>query len=453
MAKAQKIILDELAGQYGGIAENEAKGLAGAMDTMNQRTEEFKINLGANTGIMDIWRNHVDAMAQSVLVLDQYINGINTGLVAPEISKINNEIVKVKENLRNLKDAGVIESVFKGGVFGESVAGEENKLRVLLKKRSELLKEINANRPKVNSNKGSLGGIDPPGKTGGKPKSIVNRKTVQVLQDATGPASEWVKLMQEAEIIIESTRSPLENLNSEIDHYSILADRGFINQETLNRALQQAGENYNNLTDKVEVTSDKMTVFANQAARNMQDSFAQFLFDPFSEGLGGMALGFANVLREMAAEAAAAEVFDLFKSKDSGGSGLGGAILNGIFSNVLHDGGTVGGAGAGRVVSPLVFAGAQRFHNGGFPGLRSDEVPAILQKGERVLSRKEVAAGSRGGDVINNNIVVNVKSNEGESASRTGQKAAEAMMRAIARQEIQSASRSGNQLNQTTKFA
>jgi hypothetical protein len=37
----------------------------------------------------------------------------------------------------------------------------------------------------------------------------------------------------------------------------------------------------------------------------------------------------------------------------------------------------------------IAFAGAPRFHGGGFIG--NDEVPAILQKGERVLSRKQNA--------------------------------------------------------------
>jgi len=35
-------------------------------------------------------------------------------------------------------------------------------------------------------------------------------------------------------------------------------------------------------------------------------------------------------------------------------------------------------------------------HSGGWAGLRPDEVPAILQRGERVLSRREVAAGNGG---------------------------------------------------------
>ena len=44
---------------------------------------------------------------------------------------------------------------------------------------------------------------------------------------------------------------------------------------------------------------------------------------------------------------------------------------------------------APRVVNPAVFASARRFHSGGLPGLAADEVPAILQKGEEVLSRND----------------------------------------------------------------
>ncbi len=38
---------------------------------------------------------------------------------------------------------------------------------------------------------------------------------------------------------------------------------------------------------------------AERAAQNIQDSFAEFLFDPFEEGLRGMVLGFINALRTM----------------------------------------------------------------------------------------------------------------------------------------------------------
>lgn len=72
------------------------------------------------------------------------------------------------------------------------------------------------------------------------------------------------------------------------------------------------------------------------------------------------------------------------------------AGLGGIFAPVKHAGGMVGDPGPGRRVPALAFAGAPRMHTGGWAGLKPDEVPAILQRGERVLSRAELARSARG---------------------------------------------------------
>lgn len=74
---------------------------------------------------------------------------------------------------------------------------------------------------------------------------------------------------------------------------------------------------------------------------------------------------------------------------------LGGALggLGGATGAVLHAGGMVGAGGPQRALTGALWATAPRLHAGGWPGLRPDEVPAILQRGERVLSRREVAAG------------------------------------------------------------
>lgn len=77
----------------------------------------------------------------------------------------------------------------------------------------------------------------------------------------------------------------------------------------------------------------------------------------------------------------------LFGGGSAGGSG---SNLSGIY----HDGGLVGAGGVGRMVPALAFAGAPRFHEGAY--LRPDEVPAILQRGERVLNRAEARAYEAG---------------------------------------------------------
>lgn len=85
---------------------------------------------------------------------------------------------------------------------------------------------------------------------------------------------------------------------------------------------------------------------------------------------------------------------------------LGGA--GGIFASIMHAGGMVGATSPGRMVPALAFAGAQRMHSGGMVGLRHDEVPAILQRGERVLSRREVQD-------YGNGVIVNINARDAES--------------------------------------
>jgi hypothetical protein len=95
---------------------------------------------------------------------------------------------------------------------------------------------------------------------------------------------------------------------------------------------------------------------------------------------------------------------------------LGGA--GGLFASVLHAGGVVGAPGPGRIVPALAFAGAPRMHAGGWAGLRPDEVPAILQRGERVLSRKEAARYGQS-DAQTVNITIMARDVESFRQSRT----------------------------------
>ncbi|GAA0306552.1 phage tail tape measure C-terminal domain-containing protein [Rhodovulum strictum] len=96
---------------------------------------------------------------------------------------------------------------------------------------------------------------------------------------------------------------------------------------------------------------------------------------------------------------------------------LGGA--GGMFASVLHAGGTVGMPGPGRMVPALAFAGAPRMHSGGWVGLKPDEVPAILQRGERVLSRREAAGYGGRGSAPSVNVTIMARDAESFRQSRT----------------------------------
>lgn len=133
-------------------------------------------------------------------------------------------------------------------------------------------------------------------------------------------------------------------------------------------------------------------------ARDIGGDFGQTLVGAFQSAENAVAtfvksgkLDFSDLVTSMIADLArlSAQRFILGPIANVLTDALGGA--DSLFADVLHAGGTVGSPGPGRMVPAMAFAGAPRMHAGGWAGLRPDEVPAILQRGERVLSRREAA--------------------------------------------------------------
>lgn len=144
----------------------------------------------------------------------------------------------------------------------------------------------------------------------------------------------------------QELRTPQEIYQQEIELLNELkdtrkqgTDEGLIDYQTYARGVAEAQQR---LADSTQESTDQMSEFSKQAARNMQDSFADFLFDPFEEGLGGMAKGFLDTMRRMAAEAAASEIFS---AVGSGLSGSSNAFLSGIGNFLSFDGGGYTGNG------------------------------------------------------------------------------------------------------------
>ena len=71
--------------------------------------------------------------------------------------------------------------------------------------------------------------------------------------------------------------------------------------------------------------------------------------------------------------------------------------FGGFLGSLFHNGGVVGEGGMSRAVSPMVFAGAPRYHSGGLAGLAPDEFPAILRKREEVLRTDDPRHRDNGG--------------------------------------------------------
>ncbi|MGP4665959.1 hypothetical protein [Agrobacterium pusense] len=130
----------------------------------------------------------------------------------------------------------------------------------------------------------------------------------------------------------------------------------------------------------------------------------------------------------------------------SGGLGKGGLFGGKLIPGILHSGGIAGrdGYGHGRSVSPSVFAGAPRYHNGGIAGLKPDEVPAILQKGERIIPRNASSSGASP-VVVNFNPVIDNRGASVEAVAR--QEKALAKMQGELQSRVEAAVRSAQKRN------
>ena len=178
----------------------------------------------------------------------------------------------------------------------------------------------------------------------------------------------------------------------------------------------------------VEEKSGELGEFLKQAAKNSQDAMAEFFINPTKDGMSSIGDSFGKTLKKMIAQAASAQLLKLMlgdvdktgniggligkvigtSSDSSSGSGIGGIFSDLISAFGFHGGGMVGSNDHSftRTVPVSLFNNAPRYHSGGIVG---DEVPAILKKGERVLT-KEQQQGMGG------SVVININSSNGDPA-------------------------------------
>lgn len=135
---------------------------------------------------------------------------------------------------------------------------------------------------------------------------------------------------------------------------------------------------------------------ADQAIQSLTTFFTDLASGSKSAGdaLRDFVVGFIQGMAQIAARALA--TYLVLQMLDAIYPGLGKATAATMGASVQHSGG-VAGSGPRRQVDPMLFAGAPRFHSGGVVGLRQDEVPAILQTGEEVLSRGDPRNVMNGG--------------------------------------------------------
>ncbi len=282
---------------------------------------------------------------------------------------------------------------------------------------------------------------------------------------------------QDIEVLERGINDLLDQRNSKVEYYNTLREAGLIGELDAYNAINATQDGYNQriaalvqtilplltaidekdpryawaqgliadfetlLVQQRQFTAGQrlMLVLGEQVAGGMASALTEL-----GRGIADAARGFsswsdafkaardaflnfaADFLQQIAQMIMQAIILQAIQNAISGGSGGYWQAAFGAITGSKHTGGIAGQSGGGpkRRVDARVFAGAQRFHEGGLPGLRSGEVATILKKGEEVVTEDNPRhignAGSGGVEV--NNITVLDPSEVISSALRSGKR-------------------------------
>jgi len=265
------------------------------------------------------------------------------------------------------------------------------------------------------------------------------REAAGMLADAAGrPLTSWQALRDavtgtgtDAETALADAASSADALNTELGDTATAAGNA-------GAAARDAGADAAAGADQAATgwgaVSAALADYATKA-RDIGGDIGQALVGAFTSAENAVGefvktgkLDFRDLVTSMIADLAklAARTFILGPIANALSGALGGA--GGLFANILHAGGVVGSPGPGRMVPALAFANAPRMHAGGWAGIKPDEVPAILQKGERVLSRREAAGyGQSSAPAVN----VTIMARDAESFRQSRTQVASDIARAV----------------------
>jgi tape measure domain-containing protein len=226
------------------------------------------------------------------------------------------------------------------------------------------------------------------------------KRTREAIQNGGQLPDEALKVRNALEL--EAAAKAYDGIITKYGTLEQLAPRFAQQQRILNIAVQegkisaeQAATAYGDY-----VTSFKQNEWINQTA----DAFGNFV-ESVATGSASIKDAFKNLLKDLLRIAVQQLLVQPLKQQltnffsglvGGGGGGIfglftggGGATVpfTGNVGGLFHEGGTVGSGGRPIRMSSALISSAPRFHS----GLRSDEMAAVLQRGEEVLSRKQRA--------------------------------------------------------------
>lgn len=426
-AEAQAIILRELESRFGGAAQAARGTFAGALEGVKNAFGdllEVKTGVPAATDALNDFAKVLEDPATKQAA-DQLFSGliaaatvainsirdvvgatrwaaeqlaaVRFGPAAGDAVRIQDEIAKVRSALATAR-GNPLERLRFFGREGVVEWWSEDELKAELKRLEGLLADYGQDITPFTPSATGAG-------AGGPPPTVDPEGTTDRVTQRTRAAVDELREMREAyAAVLDAGLAAMQGLETPLETQL----RQY--QET-KIALEQLAATYPNLADAaaealarlevadlepITITAEKifpkqersqLSLFFEEASRNFQNLLADFLFNPFENGIKGMLDSFMQMLQRMAAEAIAAQIASKIfgTGVGSGGGWLGTAIgaLGAFFG---------GGSSAMSGLSPISIT-AQRipgYDEGGFTGEGGRLEPAgVVHRGEFV-ARSEV---------------------------------------------------------------
>lgn len=384
--------------------------LGGQISNLSDAWHQFEDTLLNDKGEGYI-KSFVKSVTNEISVLTRYLS-----------TDVGNQIAVLEARIKNYQSSGSVMRAI-GDYTGYDVNVDKERL-ARLKQQQELENQAAKEREteqtrtadlKRNADERAKAAADEADK-----REKAAKKLIEINKDIEKSFKDFDQEM--SLYVLDSTNSlvkDVEDYRAKVKKDSALADE---------KLADAWAEHNDRIAEEERKKADKMSKYAERAAENMQDAFANFLFDPFAKGTDNMALNFANMLRKMAAEEISSSIFDVFKPMLKG---FGSSVWSGLTS-------MAGFATGGD------FAGGYRVVGENGPELEATGASRIFN----AQQTKDILSGGGG----STQIVVNVTNDKNMSADALGAKIAEQIATKVSQREISNATRAGNQLNPTTRF-
>ncbi|MTW18355.1 hypothetical protein GJ689_19315 [Rhodoplanes serenus] len=379
------------------------------------RATARETGLDVDRALAEAWQREVDRLSGRV---DNLIAQGRAEVEAVDAARAGAQTAQDERRRDTLK--GIVAEIEKAGQAYESLPEKIARVRAEEERRREQIRATllpdGANRAEIDAALAASRNLE-------GERIAALEKSAGKTDEAREAERKRKQVLEEANKVVEATRTASEKYATEIEKLNRLLASGAIDQETYARAVANAREEMAKgekaalakatdagsgvrraITSYMEDVSNAAKLAeqaTTNALRHVEDAIVKMVTTGKFEWKSLVDSIVADLVRLQARQLVGSLASGLF-----GGSG-GGGLLAGLFgggsspgpvasanqifgSPIYHGGGLVGDPAPGRLVPAGLFRAAPRFHDGAY--LRPDEVPAILQRGERVLSRTETAA-------------------------------------------------------------